>query len=173
MTFNFISLTLLDALPIFLVVSVQNVSVTGASKGPATNFDYATLKYSPAGVQLWVARYNGPAGRSDKATDLALDANGNVFVTGSSEVTSGKSDYATIKYSPDGLQLWAQRYDAGDDDDGNALALDANGDVYVTGQSKGSSTSYDFATVKYLGADGTQAWVSRFDSGNGNKDTAI
>src|SRR5689334_23577395 len=64
MTFNFISLTLLDALPIFLVDSVQNVYVTGASKGPATNFDYATLKYSPAGVQLWVARYNGPAGRS-------------------------------------------------------------------------------------------------------------
>jgi uncharacterized delta-60 repeat protein len=156
-----------------VVDSVKNVYVTGASRGPATNFDYATLKYSPAGVQLWAARYNGSAGRNDKATDLALDANGNVFVTGSSEVTAGHSDYATIKYSPDGIQLWAQRYDAGDDDDANALALDANGDVYVTGQSKGSSTSYDFATVKYLGADGTQAWVTRFDSGNGNKDTAI
>jgi uncharacterized delta-60 repeat protein len=156
-----------------LVDSVQNVYVTGASKGSGTNFDYATLKYSSAGVQLWAARYNGPANRNDKATDLALDANGNLFVTGSSETSATRSDYATIKYSPDGGQLWAQRYDGGDDDDANALALDANGDVYVTGQSKTSSTSYDFATVKYLGADGAQAWVSRFDSGGGNKDTAI
>jgi uncharacterized delta-60 repeat protein len=156
-----------------VVDSVQNVYVTGASKGSGTNFDYATLKYSSAGVQLWAACYNGPANRNDKATDLALDANGNVFVTGSSETSATRSDYATIKYSPDGGQLWAQRYDGGDDDDANALALDANGDVYVTGQSKTSSTSYDFATVKYVGADGTQAWVSRFDTGYGNKDTAI
>jgi hypothetical protein len=157
------------------VDSAQNVYVTGASKGSGTDFDYATLKYSPAGVQLWVARYNGPANRIDKATDLALDGNGSVFVTGSSEVSGGKSDYATIKYSPDGVQLWAQRYDGpiADDDDANALLLDANGDVYVTGQSKGSSTGYDFATVKYLGADGTQAWVSRFNSGGGNNDSAI
>jgi len=156
-----------------VVDSVQNVYVTGASKGLGTNFDYTTLKYSPAGAQLWASRYNGPANRNDKATDLALDANGNVFITGSSETSATRSDYATIKYSPDGVQLWAQRYDAGDDDDANALVLDPNGDVYVTGQSKTSSTSYDFATVKYLGADGTQAWVSRFDSGGGNKDTAI
>src|SRR4029077_1184315 len=109
-----------------------------------------------------------------KATDLVVDANGNVFVTGSSEVSAGKSDYATIKYSPDGVQLWAQRYDGySDDDDANALAIDANGDVYVTGQSKGSGTGYDFATVKSLGADGPQAWASRFNSGGSVSDTAI
>jgi uncharacterized delta-60 repeat protein len=156
-----------------VVDSVHNVYVTGTSKGTGTNFDYTTLKYSPAGVQLWAARYNGPANRNDKATDLAVDANGNVFTTGSSETSATRSDYATVKYSPDGVQLWAQRYDYGDDDDANALVLDPSGDVYVTGQSKTSSTGYDFATVKYLGADGTQAWVTRFDSGNGNKDTAI
>lgn len=158
-----------------VVDSAKNVYVTGASTGSGTNFDYATLKYSPAGVQLWVARYNGPSNGIDKATDLALDANGNVFVTGSSELSPGKSDYATIKYSPDGVQLWAQRYDGASagDDDANALALDANGDVYVTGQSKGSGTGYDFATVKYLGADGTQAWVTRFNSGGGVNDTAV
>jgi uncharacterized delta-60 repeat protein len=157
------------------VDSAQNVYVTGASKGSGSDFDYATIKYSSAGAQLWVARYNGPSNHIDKATDLAVDAYGNVFVTGSSEVTAGHSDYATIKYGSDGTQLWAQRYDGpiSDDDDANALALDANGDVYVTGQSKGAGTGYDFATVKYLGADGTQAWVSRFNSGGGVNDTAI
>ena len=158
-----------------VVDSAHNVYVTGASKGSGTNYDYATLKYSPAGVQLWVARYNGASSGVDKATDLAVDANGNVFVTGSSEVSSGKSDYATIKYSPEGVQLWAQRYDGPNagDDDANALALDANGDVYVTGQSKGSGTGYDFATVKYLGGDGTQAWVARLNSTANVNDTAV
>jgi hypothetical protein len=40
------------------------------------------IKYSAAGVPLWTNRYNGPANREDAASAVALDADGNIFVTG-------------------------------------------------------------------------------------------
>lgn len=159
-----------------VVVDVAgNVYVTGDSEGLLGSVDYATVKYNSNGVQLWVATYNGPANKDDQPSNLALDSAGNVFVTGASGVTDTKADYATVKYSPQGQQLWVRRYDGPiqDDDNATALALDAVGDVYVTGQSKGNSTGYDFATVKYLNADGTQKWIARFNSGSGNNDAGM
>jgi hypothetical protein len=62
-----------------------NVYVTGSSKGAGTRWDYLTVKFDPAGNQLWSARYDGPAQRSDHPVAMAVDNSGNVFVTGSSE----------------------------------------------------------------------------------------
>lgn len=158
-----------------VVDEAGNVYVAGASKGPGSDYDFATVKYNAGGTELWVARYNGPANKIDKAVVLALDPIGNLIVAGSSEHAGGKSDYTTLKYSPAGDQLWVVRYNgpALDDDQVNSLALDPVGDVYVTGGSKGSGTGYDFATVKYRNADGAEMWVSRFNSGGGNNDTAM
>src|ERR1700683_645672 len=63
--------------------------------------------------QAWVARYNNglPAG-TNQATKLLLDSAGNIYITGFSQNTNGNLDYTTIKYSPNGTQLWAARYDS-------------------------------------------------------------
>src|SRR5215216_5472703 len=60
--------------------------------------------------QEWVARYNGSLNGSDRATAMAVDAAGNVYVTGSSQVGEANSDYATIKYDANGNQLWVSTY---------------------------------------------------------------
>jgi len=52
--------------------------------------------------QEWVARYNGPDNWDDWATAIAVDNNGNVYVTGTSLSLRTSSDYATIKYSQPG-----------------------------------------------------------------------
>ncbi len=62
------------------------------------NDDYATIGYSSAGVPLWTNRYNGPGNGQDWAWALAVDASGNVIVTGFS-YNGVDYDYATIKYS--------------------------------------------------------------------------
>ena len=72
----------------------NNVIVTGYSAGSGSGFDYATIKYSSAGVPLWTNRYNGPGNGDDTAAAVAVDGSDNVIVTGYSS-----SDYATIKYS--------------------------------------------------------------------------
>ncbi len=43
-----------------------NVYVAGYSAGENLSLDYATIKYDVGGNELWVARYDGPAGGNDQ-----------------------------------------------------------------------------------------------------------
>jgi uncharacterized delta-60 repeat protein len=155
-----------DSAIAIVVDNSGSVYVTGESAGSGSASDYVTIKYSPDGNQLWLARYNGPGNNTDGASALAVDNSGNVYVTGQSYSGSGitSTDYATIKYSPDGNQLWVARYNgpANDYDSAVALAVDNAGNVYVTGESWGSGTYDDYATVKYS-SDGNQLWVARYN----------
>lgn len=137
-----------------------NVYVTGQSEGGGTSADYATIKYDANGNELWVARYDGPISNHDGATALELDSQGNIFVTGHSNYDTAKADYATIKYDPDGNQLWVARYHGGYSSHPVDLALDIREDVYVTGMISGSpGTIWD--TVKY-NSNGIEQWIAHF-----------
>ncbi len=141
-----------------------NVYVTGKSRGVGTGSDFATVKYSPDGVEQWAARYNNPGGNStDMAYALAVDGSGNVYVTGESYDLTTFYDCVTVKYDSLGVEQWVRRYSCQDDytDEGNAIALDGAGNVYVTGRSVGNSTSWDYATIKY-NPSGVRQWVSRY-----------
>jgi hypothetical protein len=130
-----------------------NVIVTGSSIGLGTGADYATIKYSNAGVPLWTNRYDGPAQSDDFPAGIAVDSSGNVFVTGYSTATNGYLDYATVAYSGTGVPLWTNRYDgaAQGDDSAVGIAVDSSGNVFVTGSSTAASGYKDYATVAYSG----------------------
>jgi len=100
---------------------------------------------------------------------LAVDASGNVYVTGYISVSVTDIDYATIKYYANGDLAWLKRYNGPGDkiDYAVALTLDGSGNVYVTGMSDATGTeNYDYATIKY-NSDGDTAWVRRYN-GPGN-----
>jgi len=151
-----------------------NVYVTGESPASGTLSDFATIKYLSTGDTAWVKRYNGTANGDDKARAAAVDGSGNVYVTGSSWGGAADLDYLTIKYDPDGTQLWARRYDgpAGGEDEAYALVLDDSGSVYVTGASSGSGSSHDYATIKYY-PNGDTAWVARYNGSANGFDQAL
>ncbi|MCU7549946.1 SBBP repeat-containing protein [Chitinophagaceae bacterium LB-8] len=152
-----------------LAVDVNgNVYVTGWSPGFGTNYDYATIKYDAAGNEVWVKRYNGPVSDLDAATFLAVDGSGNVYVTGYGYGDGTFLDYATIKYDAAGNEVWVKRYHGTGSimDQAFEVAVDAKGDVYVTGISDGHGSDFDYATIKY-GTDGTELWVKRYN-GTGN-----
>ncbi len=157
----------------YLTVDSQcNVYVTGYSCSSGLIPNFVTIKYNSAGTQQWVARYNGPGTHGDYASSIAVDVQGNVYVTGSSDSNSNPEttnmDYATIKYNSSGIQEWVQRYNGpgNSHDYANSLAIDGQGNIYVTGSSFGSGTHYDYMTIKYNSA-GTQQWVARYN-GSGN-----
>ena len=137
----------------------DNVLVTGSSWNSPANADFYTAKYAAMdGALLWEKRYDGPAGRPDLPTALAVDRNGNVVVTGNrSHYTVGRSDYYTAKYAgTDGALLWERSYDgpANQDDSAAGLAIGRNGMVVVTGTGDDYFSSdvlvrSDYATIAY------------------------
>ena len=76
----------------------NNVIVTGGSEGNGTTNDYATIKYSSAGMPIWTNRYNGLGNGDDRARAVAVDRGGNVIVTGYALGIGSGNDFATLKY---------------------------------------------------------------------------
>jgi uncharacterized delta-60 repeat protein len=165
-----------DDRPTAMVVDAAgNVYVTGFTTEASTIAyysiaDYLTVKYDTEGAELWTARHSGPGAANDVASAIGLDSAGNVYVTGSHSydyhVNSGTTvyydyDYATIKYNPNGQQLWLATYSGRrpDPDEAVDLKIDGADNVYVTGRSQD-----DIVTVKY-NQEGEQQWVARLDSG--------
>lgn len=151
-----------------------NVVVTGASTGSGSGYDYATVKYSNAGVPLWSNRYNGPENGDDEATAVAVDSQGNVFVTGGSGLGPKSGlDYVTIAYSSTGVPLWTNRYSepgSSSVDRATAIAVDGNGNVFVTGGASNGSHG-DFLTLAYSGA-GVPLWTNRYNGQANGADSA-
>jgi len=127
-----------------------------------------TIKYGPDGDSLWLAAYDHDSIYDDAATDLCLDAQGNVVVTGyASEEGFWNLNYCTISYdTATGDTNWVQFYNRSPEDDedvANAICADPDGNVYVTGYSYDEGTEYDIVTIKYE-PDGSKAWTRRYNN---------
>ncbi len=158
-----------DCARALVVDDLGNVYVTGYCHVNGTDYDYTTVKYCSNGDTAWVRRYSGPGYDNDDAYDIALDNSGNVYVTGTSYNAGSGYDYATIKYSPSGDEVWVKRYSGSDSygDYAHAITVDNSGNVYVTGGSKLGDTIDCYATIKYY-PNGDTAWSRRY-GGPGKK----
>jgi len=165
-----------DDTPYAMVIdSLDNVYVTGVSRKGEGPGDYVTIKYEPNGNEIWVATYNGPDNGTDGATAIAIDSSNYVYVTGGSDGSGTMLDYTTIKYGPDSNEpIWIARYDGPDNrqDYAQAIAIDNNDNIYVTGHSKDSGTGYDYVTIKYAPDSNVPLWVARYNSPSNNYDFA-
>jgi PQQ-like domain len=148
----------------------STVFVTGLSYDRSTDSpDYATVAYhASTGTKLWTRRYNGPPNSVDRANALAVSSDGStVFVTGKSLGWKTELDYVTVAYeSSTGAKLWTQRYKGHGNADDRAHALGVSPDgstVFVTGESTGSTSSYDYATVAYDAGTGARLWMKRYN----------
>lgn len=135
--------------------------------------DYLVVKMTTDGNVAWARRYDGPTNGNDTPSCIAVSGDGCVYVSGVTNTYEGRNDYGTVKYSATGDLVWARHYsnDQYSDDYANSICVASNGHVVVTGQSKGTYSEDDIATVAYS-PDGTQEWVNRFDSTGGQPDYA-
>jgi uncharacterized delta-60 repeat protein len=149
--------------PVDLAVDSAGVYVTGISTLNGLNTDFATLKYDTNGVEVWAARYNGPANIEDAPVRLGLDGAGSVYVAGWSHASNGVPDYALVKYTPSGQRSWAVRFDglAGRYDYLSDMIVDFAGNVYVTGSSDTFAGDADWVTLKF-NSNGARVWLATY-----------
>lgn len=103
---------------------------------------------------------------------MAMDASGNIYLTATSVLTDGTHNFLTIKYSPQGAELWRAVMNNGSAGPA-ALALDGDGSVVVTGNGLlPGGTNADILTVKYS-ATGQELWRAIFATDPNLIETAI
>lgn len=174
--------------------SAGNVVVAGAlygsfdfGGGPLTSAGSADLfvaKYSPTGAYQWARRFGTASSNPDYAAGIAVDGNDDVLVAGmvgytgasfgGSVLTCGINSLVLAKYSgTNGAHVWSRCLTDNNVTTTDA-AVDANGDLVVTGQFIGTvnfgaggplssaSGSWDTFLAKYSGVDGTCVWAKRF-----------
>lgn len=100
--------------------------------------------------QDWAVRYTSDSIRNESVSDMFVDAQGNVYVTGSQK--SGFSLFpkvVTIKYNSSGQQQWIQNYVATANNGafGRSIYVDGTGNVYITGESAISSGGNNDALI--------------------------
>jgi len=153
------------------VDSLGNVFVGAQVYSSDTGLDYATIKYDTNGQELWVVYYNGAAGyNTDCLTDLCLDSQGNIYVTGYVDTDSTQEDYVTIKYNTDGEELWNAQYNYPSEwsrDYAQLITVDGDGFVYVSGYS--DTDDEDYLTIKY-NPDGELLWTATLDGPSSSDD---
>lgn len=164
-----------DQRGVALAVDARSGNVyVGGTTALANASDYVTLAYSAEGDELWTARYDGPVGGQERASDLVVDpGTGVVYITGDSEGQDVGLDYATVAYGSGGAQVWVARYDGPEHANEFAPHLGFGaGRLVVSGQSLGTVSDFDFATVAYNRL-GRQLWEARYTSPGAHTDIMI
>jgi len=124
--------------------------------------DIFVVAYGPDGSEQWVRTWDG-AFEFDSAQSLAVSPTGSLHLLGITH-KFGSMDFVTLTYDSDGVLLWERIRDGGTSgsDSARSLAVDAQGNVYVVGESEGPATT-DFLAVKY-DPTGAELWATRSES---------
>ncbi|MBU0763290.1 MAG: T9SS type A sorting domain-containing protein [Bacteroidetes bacterium] len=151
-----------DRLTAIVVSDNGDCFITGYGRNSSGNNDFVTLKYSSGGILQWASRFDMPSATpcQNYAQGLALDAGGNVFVTGYSYCSSGGFDIVTVAYNPEGHLIWNEIFDGGAYDFAVRIAIDDAEGIYVAGTSNDN-----YLLLKYS-ATGTLLWNRTYNYGD-------
>jgi hypothetical protein len=153
-----------------------NIYVTGNTTGgldgntSAGENDLFLVKYDSDGAKQWTRQLGTSS--YDKATGVAVDGSGDIYVTGytagglDGNTYAGWGDIFLVKYDSNGVKQWTQLLGSGDEDEGHGVAVDASGAVYVTGDTWGGLDNnanagldwVDIFLVKY-DSNGVKQWT--------------
>ncbi|HZF50800.1 MAG TPA: SBBP repeat-containing protein [Polyangiaceae bacterium] len=156
--------------------SSGNVVLTGELQGSinfgggmltsAGNTDIFVVKLNALGEHVWSQLFGDATSQSGES--VAVDSVGNVLVTGGFDgytnfgsgplVSAGSHDVFVAKLSSSGLHVWSRSFGADDYDWGRDVAVDATGNVLLTGRFQGA---VDFGGGPLQSAGGTDIYVAK------------
>ena len=163
--------------------SNDNFYVVGYGKnlnGSSSGNDWWLMKFDTGGTRYWNITYSSAGNNDDKAYDVAVDKDDNIYVVGYGTDLNGTTDkdWWIMKFNSAGTRLWNKTFtSSGDDADiAYSVTTDSKGLVYVVGSglNLNYSTSSDDWWIKCFNSTGsqdTQEWNKTFD-GTGGSDIA-
>jgi hypothetical protein len=132
-------------------------------------YDAFVAKLDSSGTLLWNTFLGGSG--ADHSQAIVLDGSGNIYISGESNVTWGSPlrDYTPPTYTPDvgqtpvydafvaslnsnGVLQWNTFLGGSGWDEGNAIALDSSGNIYVAGNSTATWQGSSPPTYAYSGS---------------------
>jgi len=87
-----------------VVDSLLNIYVTGSTISSLNQSDYYTIKYNSSGTKIWDIQTDAHH-LNDKATNLVVDINNDIIITGQCETAPNSFEYNTVKYVQKDIQL--------------------------------------------------------------------
>jgi hypothetical protein len=128
------------------------------------------VKLDPSGGYLWSSAF-APVNGQQFPTGLATDSSGNVYVAGAFDTqigfgakiftTLGDTDIYVAKLDPNGNVLWAKQFGSTLADTSGGIAVDAAGNVFISG---GFSGGIDFGTGTLTPSGGSDAFLVKLDT---------
>jgi hypothetical protein len=109
----------------------------------------------PLAVTTWGHSWGGA--NSEQGNSVAVDDAGSTFVAGVYGMGSGNIDSVLVKYSHDGELLWKKTWGGAETDNGFGVAVDDEGNSYVTGETDSFGVNTMVFILKYA-PDGTLLW---------------
>jgi uncharacterized delta-60 repeat protein len=133
------------------------------SFNPSARPTIFVVKFAADGSLTWQRTWQGPeAFGDDEATDVAVAADGSVYVTGFTVGVGG--DAVLLKFAPDGTLLWQRRWGGSASDQAEAVSVGADGAVYVAGGTNSFGPGGVFV-LKFTPA-GALVWQKHWGTGS-------
>ena len=123
------------------------------------------VKFGSDGSLAWQRIWNGTTIRGLGRADVAVSADGAVYVAGVSADNGG--DAILLKFDPNGTLLWEKIWGGAQSDAGLAVATAPDGSAYITGSETSFGSGFGLFVVKFDSA-GNLVWQKISDRANGN-----
>ncbi|MCT7997590.1 SBBP repeat-containing protein, partial [Laspinema olomoucense] len=159
--------------------SVQAVDSAFAGSEFATEGTFTVQPISEPQIE-WIRQVGTSS--VDRAVDLAIDRNGNVYITGFTdgslaESNLGERDAFVIKYDNNGNLVWSQQVGTSSSDRSSGITTDSNGNIYMIGTTEGSlgdtnAGSSDVWVSKHTG-DGDLVWIRQLGASGSDESSDI
>jgi uncharacterized delta-60 repeat protein len=124
------------------------------------------VKFAPDGSLSWQKIWNGTTIRGLGRPDVAVSADGSVYVTGVTAENGG--DAVLLKFDADANLLWERAWGGTASDHGFAVATGSDGSVYITGTATSFGPSSSGLFVVKFDSAGNLVWQRISDGAQGN-----
>ena len=132
--------------------------LTGTTTLPAGGEELFLIKIAADGSLVWQRSWNGTPHGLYEGNDVAVAADGSVYVTGLFAPNGTQAgDVLLLKFSPNGALIWQRTWDSGNTETGEALAVAGDGSIYVSGGSNSLAELGPLVLLRFA-PDGTLLW---------------